>query len=355
MAGATNEGATTEVGLVLQGGGALGAYEWGAIEALFDVMDGLQKQGRDIVLQAVTGVSIGAINAACVVGSADRKDARDRLAALWNDFMIGLPFAPSELNKAAALCWVPNFYIFSPGLTCLYDTRALLKTLSKHVDFSALNSSPTAFVVTSTDVQNGRLRPFANKSLPDIIPITIGPEHILASGSLPPHFPWTDVFDGGETRHFWDGGIVDNTPLGYAFDAFSPNDVDRALVVMNLFPQTSRLPDSLAHVNDRVDQLRFGNRLLQDSANARRISGLVETIAELKQFIDSLSTPLPANLKTLVDDALKFKFVRTIEVTLGPKKSFADEYGFRDFSAGGIKRRHDEGRDHALDILQSRL
>ena len=72
MAGATNESATTEVGLVLQGGGALGAYEWGAILALLDFIDGQRAQRKSMVLEVVTGVSIGAINAACVVGASGR-------------------------------------------------------------------------------------------------------------------------------------------------------------------------------------------------------------------------------------------------------------------------------------------
>jgi predicted acylesterase/phospholipase RssA len=76
MTGEANTEAPTrmEIALVLQGGGALGAYEWGAITALFDVIDEAIHNGQDITLCVVTGVSIGAINAACVVGAADRAD-----------------------------------------------------------------------------------------------------------------------------------------------------------------------------------------------------------------------------------------------------------------------------------------
>jgi NTE family protein len=359
MADATTNGqpkTKTEIGLVLQGGGALGAYEWGAIQALFEVMAGRQKEGREIVLRAVTGVSIGAINAACVVGSAGPNDAQDRLAALWTEFMIGgLPFVPQALNSAAALCWVPHFYRFSPGLTYLYDTHELLPTLSRHVDFAALNGNATAFVITATDVESGELVQFANQKVGQIDPTTIKAEHILASGSLPPQFPWTQIGVGEDARSYWDGGIVDNTPLGYAIDAFSPGEVDRALVIMNLFPETSTLPDTFTHVNDRLDQLRFGNRLLQDSANARRITDLVETVESLDNFIKSGPNPLPGPLQQQVDEALKLKSVRTIEITLGPKTAFSDEYGFRDFSADGIKKRRYEGHRQALDILHKKL
>jgi predicted acylesterase/phospholipase RssA len=80
-----------EVGVVLQGGGALGAYECGALDALLELMDEFTAQGREIVLKVVTGVSIGSINAACVVGAKTRSDARARLNALWDDLMLEAP------------------------------------------------------------------------------------------------------------------------------------------------------------------------------------------------------------------------------------------------------------------------
>ena len=81
----------TEIGLVLQGGGALGAYESGAITALLELIDEAAGKGHAVSLKAVTGVSIGAINAACVVGAATRTDARRRLASLWNDLVLETP------------------------------------------------------------------------------------------------------------------------------------------------------------------------------------------------------------------------------------------------------------------------
>src|ERR1700683_2011798 len=212
MAGPTNKSATTEVGLVLQGGGALGAYEWGAIEALFDVMDEIEKAGRKIELRVVTGVSIGAINAACIVGSANRSDARARLSGMWNDFMLKAPFfRPSELTSnhapffvpsartsKLALFEVPHFYRCAPGwnFTYLYDTRELLTTLPNHVDFAALNASKSAFVVTAADVTRGGLIWFANQKVGEIKPTTIEPKHVLASGSLAPQFPATQIGEG---------------------------------------------------------------------------------------------------------------------------------------------------------------
>jgi predicted acylesterase/phospholipase RssA len=149
--------------VVLQGGGALGAYECGALNAMLELTDEFAAQGHEIVLKVVTGVSIGSINAACVVGAKSNADARARLNALWDDLTL----------------------------------------------------------------------------------------------ETPP-----------------DGGLVDNTPLGLAIDAFSTDpDIDRMLVVMNLYPLRARLPRNLAAVEDRMHELSFGNRLRQDRTPAWTHSG----------------------------------------------------------------------------------
>src|SRR4029077_7322640 len=202
MTGAPNTEAPTrmEIGLVLQGGGALGAYEWGAITALFDLIDEAIGGGQDITLRVVTGVSIGAINAACVVGATDRADARNRLSAMWGDFMIDLPYLQPSANRDLALSKVPHVYTDRSGLlaaptwTYLYDTHQLLQTLSDHVDFGVLNANKTsAFVITAVDVESGVLTRFTNQKVGHPEPTTIEPHHVLASGSIPPQFPWTDI------------------------------------------------------------------------------------------------------------------------------------------------------------------
>ena len=100
-----------EIGIVLQGGGALGAYEFGAITALLELMDEIEIPGRSVRLVAVTGVSIGAINAACVVGASDRADARKRLQSLWSDLSLETPkLLGMAASRNRALFGVPGFY-----------------------------------------------------------------------------------------------------------------------------------------------------------------------------------------------------------------------------------------------------
>ncbi|MGZ3296777.1 MAG: patatin-like phospholipase family protein, partial [Xanthobacteraceae bacterium] len=300
-----------EVGVVLQGGGALGAYECGALDALLELMDEFTAQGREIVLKVVTGVSIGSINAACVVGAKTRSDARARLNALWDDLILEAPpFWMTAAQRDLAYFGLPGFYAprsdfwTVPTWTYVYDTRPLLVTLGRHVDFAALNASPTVFVVTAVEVVTGALRPFSNRPLRNLPATKIEPRHVLASGSLPPGFPWTEI-DG---MPYWDGGIVDNTPLGLAIDAFSADAaMDRMLVVMNLYPLRARLPRNLAAVEDRLHELSFGNRLRQDHDTARRINALVETIEELAAKVapDDRSEWLNARL----DEARRYKII----------------------------------------------
>ena len=353
-----------EVGVVLQGGGALGAYECGALDALLELMDEFTAQGREIVLKVVTGVSIGSINAACVVGAKTRSDARARLNALWDDLMLEAPpFWMTAAQRDLAYFGLPGFYAprsdfwTAPTWTYVYDTRPLLVTLGRHVDFAALNASPTVFVVTAVEVVTGALRPFSNRPLRNLPATKIEPRHVLASGSLPPGFPWTEI-DG---MPYWDGGIVDNTPLGLAIDAFSADAaVDRMLVVMNLYPLRARLPRNLAAVEDRLHELSFGNRLRQDHDTARRINALVETIEELAAKVapDDRSEWLNARL----DEARRYKIIDAIvnidmqdpAATLVPstQNPADDKDGMRDFSPNTVRRRRRDGFKFAQDILR---
>src|SRR6266545_1736116 len=344
-----------EVGVVLQGGGALGAYECGALNALLELLEEYSAQGHRIQLKVVSGVSIGSINAACVVGAKSSADARARLNAMWDDLMLEAPpFWMQAAQRDLAYFGLPGFYTPRPDFwavptwTYVYDTRPLLVTLERHVDFAALNANATAFAVTAVEVVTGKLRAFVNQPLGKVTATKIEPRHVLASGSLPPGFPWTEI----EGMPHWDGGLVDNTPLGLAIDAFSTDpDVDRMLVVMNLYPLRARLPRNLAGVEDRMHELSYGNRMRQDHDSARRINALVETIDELAAKVapDDRSDWLNARL----DEARRYKVIDCIvnidmqdpAVTLVPSAQAPadDKDGMRDFSAETVRRRRRDG------------
>lgn len=363
-----------EVGLVLQGGGALGAYEWGAIEALYAVMDELAAV-RPVALKAVTGVSIGAINGACIVGSADRADALRRLEALWRDLQLEAPFRrdlefgwPGLSGFAPArdlsLFGLPGFYRPRPDFwnyqrwTSLYDTSPLYATLNKHIDFDAIARSDTTLVVTAVNVVDGDLKRFRNRAGDDtsqtdqVVPFA--PEHVVASGSLAPQFPWTE--SGGQ--HYWDGGIVDNTPIGDALGAFSDDDrVYRLVVVMNLFPlRIERLPDNLLAVNERVQELRYGNRLRQDQTAAKTVNKLVRAIDALRSQLEQANIPINSNIAGVVAKAKSFKIANTVQIELRDSDSLnEDSSAARDFSPETIARRRWIGRERASQSLRAAL
>ena len=356
-----------EIGVVLQGGGALGAYEYGAIDALLELMDKIESDGRTVRLVAVTGVSIGAINGACVVGARDRADARRRLKSLWD----GLSLEPSRYwwaiaNSDFALFGVRGFYVPRRDVwtfldwTNFYDTQPMLETLKEHVDFDLLNASATAFVITAVNRSSGELVRFRNHPYKKQAKTTIAPSHVLASGSLPPAFPATTI----DANDFWDGGIIDNTPLGDAIGAFSDSDdADRILIVMNLFRKERAAPKNMIEVNDRLAELRYGNRLRQDRQNAHNVNELLQTIEELVALVPAES--IDQELEARVDDARRFKVLDAItDIDLADPELLRDagfsqapgESGaFRDFSTTGIQRRHNIGYRLAQLKLQELL
>jgi len=349
-----------EVGVLLQGGGALGAYECGGVVALLELMDEAQAAGRPVLLKSVAGVSIGAINAACVVGGADRADARRRIQELWDDLTLAAPdFWPRQAQRDLSLFGLPGFYwprsdyLRVANWTSYYNTSPLRATLERHVDFAALNGSETFFIVTAVDVTSGELKRFSNRPLDGDPPSEIDPSHVMASGSLPPQFPWTTIGD----RDYWDGGLVDNAPLGDVIDAFSHgDDVSRVLVVMDLYPLRARLPRTLADVDDRAHELSFGNRMRQDRETAARVNDFVRTIDELAALAPAEA--ISPDLAARVSWAREFKMIDIIDIDmqnpsgeLRPQNAADDEFGLRDFSSGTVRRRRDAGYRIARERL----
>ncbi|MBS0245706.1 MAG: patatin-like phospholipase family protein [Proteobacteria bacterium] len=360
MAEATDK--ITEIGLVLQGGGALGAYECGGVVALLDLIDEAVSAGRTVVLKAVSGVSIGAINAACVVGATDRADARRRIEALWDDFTLIAPdFWPHAAQRDLALFGLPGFYwprsdyLNMTRWKSYYDTSPLRNTLERYVDFAALNKSPTQFFATAVNVESGEVTTFSNRRVNGETVAAIDPLHIMASGALPPQFPWITI--GGQ--HYWDGGIVDNAPLDDAVNAFSQgDDVTRVLVVMNLYPLKAPLPQSMTEVDARVHSLSYGNRMRQDRAIANYFNQFISIIEELADGVpDGVS--LPPELARRVDWARSFKTIQIVDIDMQESLARLDserrvdgEFGLRDFSASTLNRRRQTGYAQAHKSLK---
>jgi len=254
--------------LVLQGGGALGAYQAGVFESL----SGVYREPS-----WVAGISIGAINAALIAGNPpDRRLAR--LREFWDLVSSGAaaPAVDSNLgardwlNEASAtramLFGVPGFYAprmppapFQPRGTLAaisyYDTAPLRATLERLIDFKLLNSHAVRLSVGAVNVRSGNFEYF------DSTRADLDVRHIMASGALPPGFPPVEI-DG---EHYWDGGLVSNTPLQYVLD--QPGKVRRVVFQVDLFAATGSLPTTLNEVTEREKDIRFSSRTRLNTTN----------------------------------------------------------------------------------------
>lgn len=264
--------------LALQGGGALGAYEFGVLKALHE--------RDDWRLDAVSGVSIGAVTAAVLIGA--RGEPIATLAAMWDQLALSpSPLVPEAFQANQGLFANPAMYrldpawLVSPWLTThVYDTTPLRESLERWVDVERLNASPVRVTVTAVDVESGELVEFDNHR-------GLTPEHILASASLPPGFPATTL-DG---HHYWDGGLVSNTPLRSAIDALeslAPGDgeVQRELIVIDAFRQHAPAPRQFLDVVERAFEINFASKLKLDLKLLRRINDLIE-------LVEAMETALP--------------------------------------------------------------
>jgi NTE family protein len=243
--------------LALQGGGALGAYQAGAYEALCEAGHGPRW---------IAGTSIGAINAAIIAGNpAERRVPR--LREFWEKVssrLLGSPLADEGnsrriFNETSSIlsvaAGVPGF--FNPRIPpaavmprgtleaiSVYDTGPLKVTLNELVDFDLLNSGAVRLSIGAVQVLTGNMRYFDTDSQ------TIGPEHVMASGGLPPGFPPIEI-DG---EPYWDGGLVSNTPLEYLLGRRGPRE-DMCIYQIDLFSAKGRMPQTLFDVAQREKEI----------------------------------------------------------------------------------------------------
>jgi NTE family protein len=257
-----------KVGLVLQGGGALGSYQAGVYEALAP---------SEYLPDWVAGISIGAINAAIIAGN-PLENRLERLRSFWDEITAPTSLWPCASagswaiwqQKAGALTalmfgqpglFTPRTWLewFAPcNLVSYYDTSVLKGTLERLVDFNRINNAgDVRLSVGAVNVRTGQFSYFDSANM------KIRPEHIMASGALPPGFPPIEI-DG---EHYWDGGLFSNTPLEYVLD-YSPRR-SRLTFQIDMFQAEGRLPTNLNEVAEREKDIRYSSRT-QICSNAFR-------------------------------------------------------------------------------------
>ena len=294
------------IALLLQGGGALGSYQAGVYERLLEA--GVEPTW-------IAGISIGAINSAIIAGNA----RHDRVARLrefwemvttqgdhsWSRYWTGLPMPDGTrawVNQFSAnqvlTQGVPGFFTprvpppylpwASAGATSFYDTSALRTTLEKLVDFDRINAKEIRLSVGSVNVRTGNFAYFDNAEQ------SLRVEHIMASGALPPGFEAVEI-DG---EHYWDGGLVSNTPLDWVLSARS--DLDTLVLQVDLWSAAGVLPRDLTEVAVRIKEVQFSSRTRSATDSFRKVE-------QLRTAINALLAQLPPKLAALPEAQLLAK------------------------------------------------
>ncbi|XWN29900.1 MAG: DUF3734 domain-containing protein [Devosia sp.] len=277
-----------DVVLLLQGGGALGAYQAGVLEMLEEAA---------IDINWVAGISIGAINSAIIAGNPPG-ERLEKLRGFWTRITgnVQWPFIPpgddmrsafNQMSSWAALTMgAPGF--FTPRVPppqfqmsgsrealSYYETRELRHTLEEFVDFDLLNNGSVRLSVGAVNVLSGNFIYFDTEDR------FIGPDHIMASGALPPGFPPVEV----EGELYWDGGLVSNTPLQHVFNNMP--DVDTLMFQVDLFSASGPLPRTIQEVDEREKDIRFSSR-------TRLNSTVLSDFLKYRRMVGRLVSMLPA-------------------------------------------------------------
>ena len=287
------------IALLLQGGGALGAYQAGVYQALSEA---------NLHPDWVAGISIGAINSAIIAGNPPEQRV-SKLRAFWEgvtanplfDWATAAnQFAPkgdvargffNQMSAAWALVGgAPGFFALrQPGpwlhprgcleATSFYETKFLKATLERLADFERINSGEMRFSVGTVNVRTGNFVYFDNTTR------EIRPEHVMASGSLPPGFPAIEI----EGEHYWDGGLISNTPLQWVVE-HGPRQ-DTLAFQVDLWSARGEFPGNLADVATRQKEIQYSSRTRANTDQFKRLQKLRCTLAALLER-------LPKELKT---------------------------------------------------------
>jgi len=341
--------ADEQVVLVLQGGGALGAYQAGAYAELCST---------GLAPDWIAGVSIGAINAALIAGNPpDRRI--ERLRTFWETVAAQLPATPvipgeqarSIFNMASAALGatfgVPGFFkprlppavvypAGAPEALSIYDTGPLRQTLEALIDFDLINAGETRLSIGAVNIQSGNFAYFDNRS------DQIGPEHIMASGALPPGLPPIEIV--GED--YWDGGLVSNTPLQYVIDERPRRD--SLIFQIDLFSARGNMPRDLSEAAEREKDIRYSSR-------TRLNTDVFREQQSIRRAVHRLLSKIPASLRDDPDarilEQLRCDAAVTIVHLIYRRKNYHRQSKDFDFSRCSIEEHWQAGVDDVRRTL----
>jgi NTE family protein len=340
-----------QIVLVLQGGGALGAYQGGVYQALHET--GIEPDW-------VVGTSIGAITGAIIAGN-EVSERLDRMKEFWrrlerkpqwHETLFGARAAATAgylatLTQGINGYYSPNHAIAFGGLNArvgieraaFYTIEDFRKTVADVVDFARINNKQPRLTVGAVNVRTGKMHYFDSRN----IPITL--DHVLASGALPPGFPAIRI-DGDP---YWDGGLYSNTPIEVVFDD-NPRR-DSVVFSVQIFPITGPEPDSVMQVLSRQIDIQYASRA--DSHIPRQ-----EHIHQLRHMVRELVRMLPEEKRNApeVKEMAGYgcgTFMHIVRINANPPHN--DDYLREiDFTTSGIGRRWQAGYEDTMRTLERR-
>lgn len=336
-----------QVVLVLQGGGALGAYQVGVYQALSEA--GVEPDW-------VVGTSIGAINASLIAGS-PKGERLERLREFWKrveqpQYLSSLLpdwIAAATRNVSAVTTGVPAFFEpnpkaflsphfpLGPDAAGYYSVDRLEKTLSDLVDLDQLNSGDVRLTVGASSVRSSEMVYFDSRDM------KLDLRHVMASGALPPAFPAVRI----EDELYWDGGILSNTPVEVVFDD-NPRR-DSMVFAVHIWNPHGPEPRSIWEVMNRQKDLQYSSRSHQQIKRQRQLHRLRHIIAELSAMV-----PLDATASNRIKEMSSYGCTTRMHVVrlLAPALDYEDHAKDIDFSPEGIRQRWEAGYRHTMDTLE---
>lgn len=334
---------------ILQGGGALGAFECGVIRAM---------EEAGIHPGVVGGVSIGAVNGAII--AANPRNATSALESFWDEISLCTPSSANQWLDHGVAAWdtlmfgIPKFFrprwlyparedqkALPINWTSLYDPAPLKALLEKYVDFTSLRDGPVRLILGAVDVENGSMT-FFDSRVDDITA-----DHVLASCSLPPYFPWTTI--GG--RHYWDAGVISNSPLEHVLMKCGANHKD--IYMIDLFPGRRSLPSNLGEVITRKDEITYGERIRRDTQLRELVDDFQALVSDIMRSVDA-ETAARLRQRPRYIDLMGLDWTSTI--TRIVRDSETDEWPALDydFSASTIARHQERGYEIARQRLREK-
>jgi NTE family protein len=336
-----------QIVLVLQGGGALGAYQAGVYQALQEV--GIEPDW-------VIGTSIGAINASLIAGNPPEMRL-ERLREFWDRVrhspfaqMLGTapflgPWAANAVTISAGVrgFFEPNLWAFAgtkiplgAELAGYYSTRPLERTLEKLTDENLLNAGQPRLSVGAANLKTAEMHYFDSRDTR----LTV--KHIMASGALPPAFPAVRIGDD----LYWDGGILSNTPVEAVFDDYPRRS--GIVFAVHLWSPNGPDPKSIGEVMARQKDLQYSSRAASHTARQKQIH-------KLRHVISELAKKLPEEVRKMpdVDDLAGYGCRTRMHVVrlVAPPLAGEDHSKDIDFSASGIRFRWDAGYTDTMKVL----